>query len=69
MDETIKKQFRLILTLNNAREWFRKNEKWLFVTGLIRDEGFHYNPHGGTIDQWVRVIEREFDRILIEAGE
>lgn len=58
-----------VLTLNNARAWFRETEKWIFVTGLLRDVGIDYAPHANSVGRYVHRIEREFDRILIAAGE
>ncbi len=58
-----------VLTLNNARAWFRETEQWIFVTGLLHDAGIDYDPHADSVERYVQVIEREFDRILIAAGE
>lgn len=58
-----------VLNLDNARAWFRETEKWIFVTGLLHDADINYNPHGDSVERYVQTIEREFDRILIAAGE
>ena len=58
-----------ILTLNNARMWWRGNEKWVFVTGLLREVGIDYDPRADVVTDYVTIIERQFDRILFAAGE
>ncbi len=70
----LKTQLCPILTLDNARVWFRETEKLTFVTGLLDDAGISnllrdYSPHANSVSRYVQLIEREFDRILIAAGE
>jgi len=73
----LKTQVQPILTLDNARKWFRETEKVTFVTGLLHDTGIRkllldYSPkfsRADSVSRYVQLIEREFDRILIAAGE
>ena len=70
----LKVQVGPILTLDNARVWFRETAKVTFVTGLLHDAGIKkllldHSPHANSVSRYVQLIEREFDRILIAAGE